>query len=120
MSGTINPTTPGAEYGWYIYESFIESGSFEKPKAIQVFGPSGISDENEQKLRDGQGDEFELYDDDKNLYYKGRIIGDYTGLEPCDDFGTPNAGAVHTKLKDRAAVVCPACKTVTDDGWDWV
>jgi hypothetical protein len=95
---TINSAEPGAEYGWIIYESFIESDSFEAAKAIEVFGPSGISDENEKRLRAGEGTPFELFDDDNMLYYRGRIIGDFEGFEPCDDFGMPNAGAVHTKL----------------------
>jgi hypothetical protein len=87
-----------AEYGWLIYEDFTEDFDSKEPATVEVVGPSGCSDENEQKLKDGQGDEFELYDDDDILYYKGRIIGGYTGLEPCDDYGTPNAGAVHTKM----------------------
>ena len=98
MFGTINSTEEGAEYGWLIYESYIESDHFEEATTVEVVGPCGCSDENEQKLKDGQGDEFELYDDDDMLYYKGRIIGDYTGFEPCDDYGTPNAGAVHVKM----------------------
>jgi len=97
---TINPTDEGAPYGWLIYESRIEGdgSEFGKPTAIEVVGPSGISDENDQSLKDGKGDEFELYDDDRMLYYKGRIIGDYIGFEPLDDFGTPNAGAAHVKM----------------------
>ena len=35
---------------------------------------------------------FSMYDDDGILYYDGVIFGDYTGLEPLDDFGMPNAG----------------------------
>lgn len=105
MSGTINSTEPGAPYGWLIYESYIEEGCLDREtdkrtaKAVEVVGPSGCSDENEQKLRAGEGVEFELYDDDHELYYKGRLIGDFTGLEPCDDYGTPNAGAVHTQIE---------------------
>lgn len=98
MAGFINSPDPGAEYGWLIYESYIEDNAFETATPVQTMGPRGISDENEQKLNNGEGAEFELYDDDDMLYYKGRIIGDYTGLEPCDDYGTPNAGAVHTKM----------------------
>jgi len=32
-----------------------------------------------------------MFDDDMNLYYEGKIIGDYDGFEPLDDFGMPNA-----------------------------
>ena len=98
MSGAINSTAPGAEYGWLIYESFIEGSNIEEATTVEVVGPRGISDENEQKLKAGEGTGFELYDDDDNLYYKGRLIGDFEGFEPCDDYGMPNAGAVHTKL----------------------
>lgn len=35
---------------------------------------------------------FRMYDDDKNLYYEGVIDDESSGLEPLDDFGTPNAG----------------------------
>ena len=98
MAGAINSTAPGAEYGWYIYESFIEEDRFDSPTKVEVFGPCGLSDENERKLKDGAGEEFELYDDDDVLYYKGRIIGDFTGFEPMEDYGMPNAGAVHVKM----------------------
>ena len=100
MSGAINSTEPGASYGWFIYESYIEGGCDQlgKPTSIDVVGPCGCSDENESALRSGNGTEFELYDDDYILYYKGRLIGDFDGLEPCDDYGMPNAGAVHTKI----------------------
>lgn len=37
---------------------------------------------------------FRIYDDDGTLYYEGVILGDYSGFEPLDDFGRPNAGAV--------------------------
>ena len=96
---TINSADPGAPYGWLIYESFIEDSTFGRAQAVAVAGPSGISDENLRKLKDGEGDEFELYDDDDNLYYKGRLIGaDADGFEPLDDYGTPNAGCVKMKL----------------------
>jgi hypothetical protein len=98
MFGAINSTEPGAQYGWYIYESFIEENRFDKATSVEVFGPRGISNENVEKLKAGEGDEFELYDDDDNLYYKGRLIGDAEGFEPVDDYGMPNAGAVHIKM----------------------
>lgn len=96
---TINSEAPGAEYGWLVYESYIESGNFGQAQPVEVTGPRGISDENHDKLKAGEGSEFELYDDDGVLYYKGRLIGDdVTGFEPLEDYGTPNAGAVNMKL----------------------
>ena len=41
---------------------------------------------------------FSLYDDDGECYYEGMLYGDYTGFEPLDDFGTPNAGCTKMKL----------------------
>jgi hypothetical protein len=98
MAGAINSMEDGAEYGWLIDESYIEEDTFGKPTTIEVFGPSGISHENVESLKRGEGASFELYDDDDILYYKGRIIGSFSGLEPMEDFGMPNAGAVHTKM----------------------
>jgi len=39
-----------------------------------------------------KGVKFQMFDDDMNLYYEGKIIGNYSGFEPLDDFGMPNAG----------------------------
>jgi hypothetical protein len=41
---------------------------------------------------------FSLYDDDGECYYEGMLYGDYTGFEPLDNFGTPNAGCTKVKL----------------------
>jgi hypothetical protein len=40
-----------------------------------------------------------MFDDDNILYYEGRILGNYRGFEPLDDYGMPNAGC--TKIKYR-------------------
>lgn len=95
---TINSTDEGSPYGWLIYESYIEDNSFGRATPVEVFGPSGISDENNESLEAGKGQGFELYDDDGNLYYKGRLIGEFEGLEPLDDYGMPNAGCTAIKV----------------------
>ncbi len=41
---------------------------------------------------------FSLYDDDDILYYEGMLYGDFTGLEPLDDFGTGWAGCTSIKI----------------------
>jgi hypothetical protein len=79
-------------YGWIITVDHIENS--EKP----VIGPSGISPELTAHLNKNQGQKFKMYDDDGELYYSGRIIGDYSGFEPLDDYGTPNAGCTEIKL----------------------
>ena len=43
-----------------------------------------------------------MLDDDRNLYYKGRISGDYDGFEPLDDYGMPNAGATIIQYKGKS------------------
>jgi len=42
-----------------------------------------------------------MRDCDNIDYYKGRIIGDYTGFEPLEDYGTPNAGATDILYKNK-------------------
>ena len=44
---------------------------------------------------------FEMLDDDGQLYYTGMIYGEYTGFEPLDDFGTPNAGCTSIKINGK-------------------
>jgi len=53
------------------------------------------------QLKRGEGRFFQMYDDDKVLYYSGRFIGDADQeFAPLDDFGTPNAGATSIKYRD--------------------
>ena len=42
--------------------------------------------------------DWECFDDDMNLCYRGKIWGDYTGFEPMDDFCQPNAGCTTIKI----------------------
>lgn len=84
----------GAPYGWiitrdHLHEKDPEGFTSEKGTA----GPRDISDANYKALQAGKGKTFTMRDDDNILYYTGRIIGEYEGTEPLDDFGTPNAGA---------------------------
>lgn len=62
-----------------------------------VSGPRSISPRHESMLRAGSGARFRMYDDDGELYYSGRIVGEYIGFEPLDDYGTPNAGATEIR-----------------------
>lgn len=51
-----------------------------------------------------QAKEFQIYDDDGELYYEGRIlIGDEPGAEfiPLDNFATPNAGATEIRIDGK-------------------
>lgn len=58
-------------------------------------GPLGATDEQVAALKAGHGTAFRLKDDDGELYYSGRFLGDSMGGEafaPLEDFGMPNAG----------------------------
>ena len=93
-----------AKYAWRINEDQISDGGPEgtNGNAIGMLGPRSITPEQEARLKDGAGEEFKMYDDDGEHYYTGRIIGDYSGFEPLDDFGTPNAGAVDIRYKGKS------------------
>lgn len=53
---------------------------------------------------------FELYDDDRNLYYTGRLITDDASEEACyaplGDFGAPMAGAVCVEYPGHKDMDC--------------
>lgn len=80
-------------YGWVIDRDHIEM------KAKSVMGPRNIAPKIEEQLKTTKnGQKFQLFDDDGNLYYSGRIIGEYDGFEPLDDYGEPAAGCTEIKL----------------------
>ena len=80
-----------AAYRWKIDKDYLDGGN--KHSAVGVEGPRDL-DENVSANPVG----FTLYDDDDNAYYHGWLYGDYEGFEPVDDYGMPNAGAVHIKF----------------------
>jgi hypothetical protein len=94
-------------YAWIIDIDHLASDFTGDEKGIT--GPRGAPPELLAKLQAGEGEKFEMYDDDQELYYTGRIVGrtpgdtntkdfsDYIGFEPLDDFGEPNAGCTGIK-----------------------
>lgn len=84
--------TATSKYGWIITRDILDG------KNVKIVGPNNISPELHSQLNRGEGEEFQLYDDDRELYYEGRIVGDYDGFEPLDDYGEPNAGCTSVKL----------------------
>ena len=88
-------TVASSAYGWIITHDFL------KGRTAKVVGPSGISLALLASLNRGEGEKFQLYDDDRILYYEGRIVGDYSGFEPLDDYGEPNAGCTGVKMHGR-------------------
>ena len=81
------------KYRWVIDIDHGEEGD-PKYDATGTEGPSNPSNSRENEAQ------FRMFDDDGNLYYTGRIWGDYDGFEPLDDFGMPNAGAVGIQYRN--------------------
>ena len=79
-------------YGWIITRDHLDG------KDVTVKGPGGLAPELEAKLDKGEGEAFKIYDDDNELYYTGKIVGDYDGFEPLDDFCTPDSGCTAIKI----------------------
>lgn len=77
-------------YGWIITRDFLyeDNPTWHNEHSIKsatgIIGPHGVRFTKEDILK---GKEFKMYDDDMNLYYEGRIVGDYSRFEPLDDFG---------------------------------
>ena len=76
-----------ARYRWVITEDIIGDG-----RDTGMQGPANLNVDLTSNR-----DTFELYDDDKILYAKGTIYGDYDGFEPLDDFGEGNWGCTGIK-----------------------
>ena len=76
-----------SKYRWIIEKDHI-SGECNGVSGPQNYNP---------KIKEGKV-KFELFDDDKILYYTGVLFGKYEGFEPLDDFGMPNAGCTLVKI----------------------
>ena len=88
-----------ARYAWIIDIDHLDL-DLEGADATGIMGPNSITPEQETLLRAGQaGDIFRMYNDDDELCYTGRIMGEYDGSEPLDDFGMGWAGC--TKIEMR-------------------
>ena len=77
-----------SNYRWKITKDHIEDG-----QAVGVEGPRDLDESVTSNPT-----QFSLYDDDDNCYYEGMLYGDFDGLEPLDDYGTPNAGCTYVKV----------------------
>lgn len=70
------------------------------PDEAGTAGPSDATEADLLRLKNGEGDTFNMFDDDGNLYYTGRlVVSGKTAYEdeeacfgPLDDFGMGNAG----------------------------
>ena len=77
-----------ANYYWVIEKDEMETDN------VGTEGPSSATPQTANEA------EFRMLDDDENVYYYGRIFGDYEGFEPLDDFGMPYSGCVDIQYKE--------------------
>ena len=79
------------DYGFIVTKSHIGG-------KMPFVGPRDIPKEMEEALHSGQGLAFKMYDDDDELYYEGKFVGDETQImSPLFDYGMPNAGCTYMK-----------------------
>lgn len=90
----MQPNLNRDDYCWVIDVDYITDASHEAPCNLNAPGMMGPVNAKPELLN-GETEVFRMLDDDRNVYYQGRIAGEYEGFEPLDDFGTPNAGCVH-------------------------
>lgn len=69
-----------------------------------IIGPSGATPDLIAKCR-AEGREFQLYDDDGELYYSGLMwsdkgVGTEDDFAPLDDYGQPSAGCTEIRYRD--------------------
>jgi hypothetical protein len=99
MSELIRRMFPyeGEPYGWMLTFDHFDN------KPSSVAGPNAMSDEILARLKAGEGKEFRMFDDDKNLMASGRYIGpkDETEFRPLDDFGTANWGCTMIQYRNK-------------------
>ena len=88
------------EHGWIIDQDYIDEGG-----AVGIHGPSSISPKIVERLRAGEGEKFRLRDDDKILYFEGRLIdpvgSEETAFSPLNDFGMPSYGCTIQEYFDE-------------------
>jgi hypothetical protein len=91
-----------SKYGWMIHQDFLyDDDDMENENDAATIGPRNVDLQIQRRLESGDGEKFRMLDDDRILYYEGRIIGDYSGFEPLDDFGMPNAGCTTIQYRGK-------------------
>ncbi len=78
-----------ANSGWIITDDVLDG------KTVYVTGPRDITQAQLAELAAGKGERFRLKDDDGEVYFEGRFLGDASSEDafgPLDDYGTPDAG----------------------------
>lgn len=80
-----------AKYAWKIHHNHLQG------QPCNIVGPQ----DHDEKLLDGPGKRFRLFDDDGELYFSGTLYGDYTGFEPLDDFGRDGYGCTEIHINGK-------------------
>jgi len=81
-----------SRYGWIVTDCPVE------PSQQGITGPHDNTFSREQMVLRGQ--QWKVFDDDREFYAEGFIAGDYNGFEPLDDWAGPSLGAVTIKYKN--------------------
>jgi len=84
----LNFTKTG--YGWIITRDMLYEEDPKSKSEVGITGPHGVI--LDEEIIKEKGQKFIMKDDDGNIYYEGYVLGQYSGFEPLDDFGTPNSG----------------------------
>jgi hypothetical protein len=78
-----------AGYGWIITADVLEGTT------VNITGPRDITPAHEAQLAAGEGAQFRMKDDDGEIYFVGRFVGDANSEDafgPLDDYGRPDSG----------------------------
>ena len=103
-------------YAWIIDTDHLVDGKTISRSEVGVTGPRSAPIDLLKRLQKGAGARFELFDDDGELCYTGRVIerDPKTSLVtaepvteegcfgPLDDFGRPSAGCTTIKINGKA------------------
>jgi len=76
-------------YNWTITRDYIGNGA-----------ETGLTGPRNKSRHTANETEFRMYDDDGELYYTGKIWGDFNGFEQLDDYVMPSAGCNIIRLRD--------------------
>ena len=100
-------------YAWIITKDHLHDLFQDEPDTWDetgTCGPSDAPDDMLERVKQGEGHMFRMYDDDQVLYYTGRLVTDVDMLDVCDaplvDFGAPNAGAVDIRWDGHSEWDC--------------
>ena len=91
---------------WTITSDHISEA--DKPtgtnlNAVGIVGPKDATLTAAEIVAHPEARQFQMLDDDRNLYYSGFTVGP-DDFAPLDDFGAPNAGATEIRYMNPRGV----------------